>query len=187
MASNLSCVGLGVADGEELERLVVDEIRPRAALLGRGRRADVRDLTAYADRDAFRASPDSLLGPADEPPPPHFEELGFEWPQRKQLGWLISPTVFGHGEPSASAAITAEVIDAERRVNTLTGQTFVVARVQVAEVATAHVCLDGGEFLAPPASGAVLMGEVFLVASLAAVSDGVSRPRRRFGLGRRRR
>ncbi len=65
------------------------------------------------------------------------------------------------------ARVAAEVIDADRRVNALTGQPFVVARVEVAEVAIARLCLDGGEFPAAPAPGQVVAGEVFLVVSLA--------------------
>jgi len=122
-----------------------------------------RDLTVHPDVPAYEAS--------DQP---------------GQIGWLISPGVFGHAAPSASAAMTAEVIDSERRVNALTGQPFVVVRAQVAEVATARVCLDGAEFPAAPAPGQVLHGEVFLVASLADDGAGADQPRRWLPFRRRR-
>jgi hypothetical protein len=133
-----------------------------------------RSVTVHRDEAAFSYADDSLLDPSGErsEPPPHFVERGWSWPQRMAPESFISDGVFAtSGEAEATARLYGIVLRADGRVNQLTGQAFVVARVRCLGMEV-DVCLAGADHTVPEA-GSVLGGTVYLVASLGpAVFDG---------------
>lgn len=122
----------------------------------------------FADEAVFAASDASLLSgrSADDEPPAHFVENGWEWPPRMAAESFISYGVFDDpAEAQAHARLNGIVTDAERRTVVATGQDFVVARVRTAGF-EADVCFAGADCPSTPVAGNVVGGTVFMVGSM---------------------
>ena len=131
-------------------------------------------VTIHDDSAAFAASRESLLDPSadlDAPAPAVYAERGLKWPPRMASESFIAHSVFPTGaEPEATARLNGVVLHSDRRVNTLTGQAFVVARVRTIGF-EADVCLPGSEHSSALRPGQIVAGTVFLAASLATVAS----------------
>ncbi len=137
-------------------------------------------VEVFADEDAFRASPVSLLDPDGAPgdPPPHYVERGWAWPPHVGTESFFSSFAISPGaEPSAHARLAGTVIDADVRTVELTGQQFVHALVHTVGF-DAHVCFPADGKPAPSA-GAIVHGTVFLVGTMTR-PDGSTPSRRRW-------
>jgi hypothetical protein len=123
------------------------------------------DVTVHEDEEAFAASDASLLGDAAAgEPPAHVVEQNMPWPPRMAAESFISYGVFGPPEQAeAYARLHGTVLEAQRRTNALTGQSFIAARVRTAGFEV-DLCLPGNAQVPQP--GNVVGGTVFLVASL---------------------
>jgi hypothetical protein len=182
-------------DGEQSTSLAV-ELEERVLLdhsSNEGGRASIialgQDVTVHRNSDEFAESRASLLDPnadLDEPAPPHFAERGLPWPVRMGSESFISYGVFNPGpEAAATALLNGVVLRSDRRINSISGHAFVVARVRTAGF-EADVCLRGAEHPNALEPGQIVSGRVFLTASLATFSDSPSAPasRRRWWRGR---
>ena len=173
ISNDVSNAGVFDDHGEQLTALTL-ELEQRALLAqlvvsGPARLvALAADVAVHATEEDFARSPASLLDPnADQSsePPPHFVANGWPWPPRLGAASFISFGAFEPGEgATAHARLNGVVKHADRRVNQLTGQEFVVARV--ASVFDADVCLAVDEHRDVPPVGSVIGGTVFMVGSL---------------------
>ena len=158
--------------GETITRLAVD-LEQRALIRGNTVRGSaslvglVGQVNLFADEVEFRASPASLLGPADQdfgPPPPDFEREG-SWPPRMGAESFFSHGMFGNARDARPIAqVNGVIVDADERPNSVTGLRFVRARVRSAGF-EADVCAPVGE-MPLPERGQVLAGTVYVVGSL---------------------
>jgi hypothetical protein len=192
MASNLDCVGLGVADSASLGRLV-DGALANAQLLAEINGVSILrwqdpsgasvvalgvDVSVHADAEAFGSSDASLLGndhgdPGD--PPAHYVAQGLPWPPRMAAESLISYGVFGPAEQAeAYARLHGTVLHAEPRTVAATGQQFVVARVRTTGF-DVDMCLPT---VRVPTTGSIIGGTLFLTASLSFATTA-TQPRKR--------
>jgi hypothetical protein len=127
-------------------------------------------VTVHEDAAQFEISRGSLLDPSadlDAPAPPHYAERGLKWPPRMASESFFSNGVFQQGETAeATARLNGVVLRSDRRVNSVTGQAFVVARVRTVGFEV-ELCLPGAEHVAELRGGQIVAGRVFLTASLA--------------------
>ena len=174
VAPDLSFADVLDDEGEQLTALAVEleqhallgpeAVRGRASLVGLG-----VGVKVYESEEAFTSSPDSLLAPGSDPgpAPEHAAATGIKWPPRVGGQSFISYGIFGEpARADAYARLNGVVQRAERRTNTLTGQSFIWARVATAGF-EADVCMTAtADEPAVPAAGAVIGGECFMVGSL---------------------
>lgn len=132
------------------------------------------EITVHADADAFALDPASLLGSADDEPPPRTNGLDADdpWPSgplrmaaESFISYGVFAEAFGGGPLEPHARLYGTVLSAERRRNEIGGLEFIVARVQTSGF-VADVCLAADEHRDVPAPGSILGGEVYLVGSL---------------------
>jgi hypothetical protein len=139
-----------------------------------------RAVTVHSDERAFAASDASLLGGASDPesePPAHYAERGWPWPPRMAAESFASHGVFvDPADAPATALLNGTVLRAERRINGLTGQDFIVVRTRSLEMEV-DMCLAGSDHATIPEPGQVIGGTVFLVASLVSHEAAPDRPR----------
>lgn len=187
--------GADVVDdaGETVTRLAVD-VEQRALLPGANVRGTaflvglVGHIETFPDAETFANAPASLLGDPNDagPPPDHFVEQGWLWPPRMGAESFVSQGMFVPAREAARpiASLNGVVLDADQRVNSLTGLTFVRSRVRTAGF-EADVCWPTGESEVPNA-GQVLSATVYMVGSLDdwTVED-VDKPGWRHALSRR--
>ncbi len=137
-----------------------------------------RAISAFADADAFAASPASLLGePTDEPRPANLPD-GFVWPPRMGPESFISygvfaPALVGAGNAEPTARMHGTVLGWERRTTAHTGQQFGVARVRTAGMEV-DLCVADSDLEAPLEPGQVIGGEVYLSASIVSATPNRS-------------
>lgn len=136
-------------------------------------------VTVHENVAAFDSSRDSLLDPSadlDAPPPPQYVERGLKWPPRMASESFFSNGVFQPGaEADATARLNGVVLQSDRRVNSMTGQAFVVARVRTVGF-EADLCLASNELDRELLPGNIVAGKVFLTVSLPGIPDGVVLP-----------
>jgi hypothetical protein len=131
-------------------------------------------LAVHDDEAAFERSPDSLLDPraGADPAAARLASRSF-----------ISFGALGPAEDaSAYARLAGVVVHAERRVNSLSGGAFHVARVVTAGFET-DVCIPEVARRGTPGVGRVVSGDVLLVASLPVEPAGGRSGRRRWWRG----
>jgi hypothetical protein len=95
----------------------------------------VGEATLYADADAFASSPGSLMidPEAAGPAPFHFVEQGWPWPPRVAAESFISEGVFASARDARPVArLAGVVIEAQERLNSLTGMPFTHSRIRTA-------------------------------------------------------
>ena len=141
----------------------------------------VGHVSVHVDAEAFAASPASLLVDSEEagPPPPHFAESGWPWPPRMGAESFISEGIFAPPkEARPIARLNGIVLEADERINSLTGLRFVRSRVRTAGF-DADICAPASE-MEVPHPGNVLASMVYMVGSL---RDWTAEPRSNSGWG----
>jgi hypothetical protein len=149
-------------DIEERALLPSASVRGSASLVGL-----VGEVAVFADADEFLASPASVLGDPEDagPPPPHVLEQGWPWPPRIGAQAFVSHGLFAPArEARPIATLNGVVSEADERVNSLSGITFVRSHVRSAGFA-ADVCWRANE-MTVPVPGNVVAATVYMVGSL---------------------
>ena len=159
--------------GEMITRLAVDleqrallanaSVHGRAALVGLA-----GELTLHADAAAFQASDASRMGGTEEvdPPPPHLLEQGIKWPPRWATESFVSEGLFSAPRESRPIAmLNGVVIEADERVNSLTGVSFIRARVRTIGFEV-DICASVAQMSSTPTPGQVIGARVYMVGSL---------------------
>ena len=119
-------------------------------------------VTVHDDEEAFAASPASLLDPDDQddgrPVPDRVAAEGIAWPLRLAARSFISLGVFAPpAETDAYARMSGVVLAGQRRINSLTGDAFHVARVATVGFEI-DVCLPAAVHPHTPAPGPGRLG-----------------------------
>jgi hypothetical protein len=157
---------------ETITRLAVD-IEERQLISGTTVRGAISvvglvgHVSVHNDAEAFAASPASLLVDSEEAgtPPPHFVESGWPWPPRMGAASFISEGLFASPKDARPIArLNGLVLEADERINSLTGLRFVRSRVRTAGF-DADLCAPASE-MSVPTAGNVLASMVYLVGSL---------------------
>jgi hypothetical protein len=141
------------------------------------------DVTVYPDEATFAASEDSVLdlgpGASAATPPEEYVRNGWAWPPRLPTQ---SFTPHSHGDDAkrakAQARMSGVVLGSERRACGLTGQEFMVARVETTGFEL-DMCFAAFQHPEQPPRGAVVVGTVFLVGSIDWLVAPESKPWRR--------
>ena len=150
----------------------IDEASAAVVCLG-------RDMTIHASRRDFEESDASLLDPNSDTasdPPTSAAAHGLKWPARMAPQSFISYGVFGSpSDAEPTARLAGLVVSAKERMNSTTGQRFVVATVDT-RLIELTVCLSGTEHPSAPEPGQVVAGTGYLVASIPEL-EGIRRRR----------
>ena len=170
------------ADGEQLTVLTL-ELEERALLADRVASADAAiialgtNVEVFEDAAAFAASDSSSLGdPRQSGDPPELvTAMGWPWPPRFAPESFVSTGIFGAPEvATADARLNGTVAGSELRTNSLTGQSFLLARVGTAGF-DVDMCISRSDDSDHLGLGMVVGGYVFMVGSLNKPPRGPSR------------
>lgn len=166
-------------NGDTVTRLAIE--LEELPLLGDAKHAGAANIVALApdaqffpNPEAFAASDASRLATDTPGPRPEHYEPDWPWPPRMADESFIPTGLFGTDDVQPLALLNGTVRYAERRTTMLTGQDFVVARLQTAGF-QADLCLPATTPI--PLPGAVVSTTAFLTGSL---DITFAQPRRRW-------
>lgn len=136
------------------------------------------EVAVHADAAAFAASDDSLLTPGDVPERPADLPEDAPWPPRIAPESFFSFGVLAQDDADAEpyARMSGRVVEVETRTNTRTEQAFHAVQVTCAGLHLV-LCLAASEHPAPPATGNIVSGIVYLSASVPSLWPSPERTR----------
>ncbi len=155
-------------NGDTVTRLAVE--LEELPLLGDAKHTGAANIVALApdaqffpNAEAFAASDASRLSSDDPGPRPDHYEPDWTWPPRMASESFIPTGMFGTDDLQPVALLNGTIRYAERRTTVLTGQDFVVARIQTAGF-EADLCLPADTPVPLPST--VVTTTAFLTGSL---------------------